>query len=140
MSSARAVIDTNVIISAFLKRQSTPRDALACVLNAHVLLFSASTLIELHQRLLNPKFDRYVSREPRLAFLRLLPTLAEHVPVTTTVTACRDPRDNKFLELGVDGHADYIITGDADLLALQSFRGIDIVMPRDFLMRDAGKK
>ena len=140
MSNARVVVDTNVIISAFLKRQSTPWDALARVLNAHVLLFSASTLIELHQRLLNPKFDRYVSRETRLTFLRLLPTLAEHVPVTTTVTACRDPRDNKFLELGIDGHADYIITGDADLLALHPFRSIDIVMPRDFLTRDAGKK
>ena len=49
------------------------------------------------------------------------------------VRACRDPRDDKFLEAAVNGRADFVITGDKDLLALQPFAGIAIVTPADYL-------
>ncbi len=54
-------------------------------------------------------------------------------PITETITDCRDAKDNKFLEVAVCGHADVIITGDQDLLALSPYRGITIITPRDFL-------
>jgi predicted nucleic acid-binding protein len=46
------------------------------------------------------------------------------------INACRDPKDDKFLELAVSGHADYIITGDDDLLTMHPFHGIEIITPR----------
>ena len=58
---------------------------------------------------------------------------AEWVEVDVRITACRDPKDDKFLELAVSGHASHVVTGDADLLALHPFRGIEIVPPHRFL-------
>ena len=49
------------------------------------------------------------------------------------ITDCRDPKDNKFLEIAVNGDADYILTGDQDLLILNPFRDILIVPPAYFL-------
>ena len=46
---------------------------------------------------------------------------------------CRDPTDDKFLELAANGHADLILTGDKDLLVLNPFRGIQIVGPATFV-------
>jgi predicted nucleic acid-binding protein len=51
------------------------------------------------------------------------------------VHACRDPRDDKFLEVAVNGRADLIITGDRDLLALHSFMGVAIISPAAYLSR-----
>jgi predicted nucleic acid-binding protein len=55
---------------------------------------------------------------------------AELVTITERIAAaCRDPTDDKFLELAVNGRADLIVSGDADLLALDPFRGIPIITP-----------
>lgn len=58
---------------------------------------------------------------------------AEPVTIITLCRACRDPRDDKFLELAVNGRADVIVSGDKDLLALHPFRGIPILTPAEFL-------
>jgi uncharacterized protein len=58
---------------------------------------------------------------------------AELVTITERIAACRDPRDDKFLELAVSGHADLIVSGDRDLLALNPFREIPIVTPATFV-------
>jgi predicted nucleic acid-binding protein len=55
------------------------------------------------------------------------------VTPTTDIQACRDPDDDRLLELAVDGRATHLVTGDADLLALHPFRGIPILTPADFL-------
>jgi putative PIN family toxin of toxin-antitoxin system len=55
------------------------------------------------------------------------------IKVTTTVTICRDPKDNKFLELALEVNAACIVTGDKDLLVLNPFENIPIVTPADFL-------
>ncbi len=51
----------------------------------------------------------------------------------TSIEICRDPDDNKFLEIAIDGKADHIISGDKDLLALNPFQGIPIIKPADFI-------
>ena len=90
---------------------------------------------ELTARLLSTRFDRYVSRERReLLLLRLAP-LVEIVEVVQEVRACRDPKDDMFLEAAVNGRADMIVSGDRDLLALHPFRGIPILTPSDFANR-----
>jgi len=60
---------------------------------------------------------------------------AEWVDTDVKISACRDPKDDKFLELAVGGNADLIVTGDNDLLALNPFRGIPILTPDAFLSK-----
>ena len=79
------------------------------------------------------KFDPYVTIQDRQQFLRLLSRIADTVPIIHTVHECRDPRDNKFLELAVNGDAGFIVTGDRDLLALDPFRTIRIITPASHL-------
>lgn len=79
------------------------------------------------------KFDHYLSREDRDRFLEALIRESELVDILETVKACRDPDDDRILELAVNGYADFVITGDADLLAMDPFRGTRIVTPADFL-------
>jgi uncharacterized protein len=92
-------------------------------------LVSDDTLSELADRLSRPKFDRYVSREDRQRFFELYARVAEWVTITTTIRRCRDPRDDKFLELAIDGNADWIVTGDKDLLELSPYEAILIITP-----------
>ena len=55
------------------------------------------------------------------------------VDILVPVVACRAPNDDMFLEVAVNGLADYLVTGDADLLALHPFRGVAVLTPADFL-------
>jgi putative PIN family toxin of toxin-antitoxin system len=90
-------------------------------------------MLELADVLSRPKFDRYINLEDRQQFLRLLGGIVELVPVVVTIHACRDPKDDKFLDLAVSGNANLILTGDDDLLALHPFRGIAILTPAQYL-------
>lgn len=96
---------------------------------------SEETLAELTDVLARPKFDRYVSRADRQHFVRLLGGLVRIVPIVHRVAACRDPKDDKFLHVALNGEAHVIVTGDADLLVLDPFHGVDIVSPATFLTR-----
>lgn len=89
--------------------------------------------MELADVLARPKFDPYATIAERQEFLRLVVRVAERVPIIHIVEACRDPTDDKFLELAVNGAAERIVTGDADLLALHPFRGIEILTPARYL-------
>ena len=131
----RIVADVNVLISRLLLPSSVPGQAVRKAVDSGLLLVSEATMNELADVLARPKFDRYVSLGDRRQFLRLLGRLAEFVPVVYPVRACRDPLDDKFLEVALNGKADLILTGDADLLALDPWRGIEIVSPADYLRR-----
>lgn len=128
----RIVVDTNVFVSAIVLPLSRPREAVDKVLNDGLLLFSQATMDELAEVLLRPKFDPYVSAEERGLFLGQLGNTAEFVPIIQLVRECRDPKDDKFLEVAMNGGADAIITGDAHLLALNPWRQIAILSPADF--------
>ena len=97
------------------------------------LLISAATATELDEVIHRPGFDKYLSEEERIEFLTTLVREAELVNAVESVTGCRDPRDNKFLELAVSGRATHVVTGDSDLLVLHPFRGIIVVSPSSFL-------
>jgi putative PIN family toxin of toxin-antitoxin system len=129
----RCVVDTNVIVSASVFAPSVPRQAVENVLRNSILLFSDFTMDELKNVLFRSKFDRYVSREERALFLAQLSAAAEFVPIIQLVRECRDPNDDKFLEVALNGRADVIITGDADLLAMHLWREVAILSPADYL-------
>jgi len=112
---------------------SVPRRAIDRAMREGRLLISAATTTELDEVIHLPRFDKYLSEEERIEFLTTLVHEAELVNVVERVTDCRDPRDNKFLELAVSGRATHIVTGDSDLLALHPFRGIIVVSPSSFL-------
>ncbi|MBW8883768.1 MAG: putative toxin-antitoxin system toxin component, PIN family [Planctomycetia bacterium] len=132
-SNSRVVFDTNVAVSAALLPESVPRQAFdIAIANARVLV-SAATIIELEEVPRRPKFNRYVTEAERLEFLASLVNEAEPVQVRESITASRDPKDDKFLELAVSGHATHVVSGDQDLLTLHPFRGIAIITPQAFL-------
>ena len=132
-SSKIFVLDTNVIVSAVLSPRSVPRQALDQAFFLGTVLVSDSILVEVDDVLRRPKFERYVSEDERLQFLAKFVGDAMIVEITEVVTDCRDSKDNKFLELAVSGGAKCIISGDADLLVLDPFRGISIVTPQVFV-------
>ncbi|OSM03948.1 putative toxin-antitoxin system toxin component, PIN family [Magnetofaba australis] len=129
----RVVVDTNVLISAALSSSSAPRQALDRVLHDGILLISDNCLEELAEKLHHPKLARYLDAAERDTLLRLIHRVAVRVVITEPVTACRDSKDDKFLELAVNGAAECLVTGDADLLVLHPFRGVQILSPRQFL-------
>lgn len=133
----RVVVDTNVFISAALKRTSTPSDAVRLVDERHVLLKSAKTVQELFITLARPHLALLIPKNFQ-AWLEAIIDKAELVRIGESVAACRDPKDDKFLELAVNGQADLIVSGDADLLALDPFRGIPIVAPAVFVRHARG--
>jgi hypothetical protein len=129
----RVVFDTNVVVSAMLLPLSVPRRALDRAMGEGRLLLSTATTTELNEVIHRPKFDQYLSEEERIEFLTTLVHEAELVNVVERVTDCRDPRDNKFLELAVSGRATHVVTGDSDLLVLHPFRGVSVVSPSVFV-------
>jgi putative PIN family toxin of toxin-antitoxin system len=130
----RVIIDTNVLISAAIKHNSPPFDAVCLAAERHRSLKSALTERELLVTLVRPRLASFVPLEFRLWLAGLLGA-AEPVEISRPIVACRDPKDDKFLELAVNGRADLIVSGDADLLALNPFHGVPIVTPSRFLQR-----
>jgi uncharacterized protein len=129
----RCVFDTNVLISALLLPDSLPRRALHHALSNGDVLISSALLDELSEVLSRKQFRRYVDLDEIQDFSIAFTQLATWVDISSQLTVCRDPTDDKFLGLAVDGNASHIVTGDPDLLTLHPFRGIQILSPRDFL-------
>lgn len=137
MRDLRLVVDTNVLISRLLLPHSLAARAVDLAILEGRLLVSEATLSELAHVLARPKFDRYVEIQDRQEFIRHLGTLVETVTILQRLQACRDPKDDMFLDVAINGRASAIITGDADLLALDPFMGIRIVTPAAWLERPA---
>ncbi|BBC24580.1 PilT domain-containing protein [Pseudanabaena sp. ABRG5-3] len=130
----RVVLDTNVLISSLLLKNSPPFRVVELIFSRSILLRSESTLSELQEVLGRKKFNKYLTLEERQVFLSKFLARSELVEIRQEINVCRDPKDNKFLELAVNGNASLIITGDDDLLVLNPFRDIQIFTPQDFLI------
>lgn len=106
------MFDVNVIISAVLLPGSKPESALRKAQDLGELLVSESIWLELEQVLARPKFNRYITLEERNEFLVDLSETVQFIKVTEQINECRDPKDNKYLELAVSGKAECIVTGE----------------------------
>ena len=131
----RIVADTNCLVSRLLLPSSVPGNAVRKAVDSALLLVSEATMNELADVLARSKFDRYISVEDRQQFLRLIGRMAVFVPTVYAVRDCRDPKDDKFLEVALNGKAAVVLTGDKDLLTLNPWRGIDILSPAEYLKR-----
>ncbi len=128
----RLVMDTNVVLSGLLFPGSIPYRALNKA-QGSVVLASDAMQQELAEVMDRSRFDRYVEREIRRRLVAEYLKAIVTVDISFPVRVCRDPRDDKFLEVAIQGRADAIITGDRDLLDLHPFRGIAILTPAKYL-------
>jgi putative PIN family toxin of toxin-antitoxin system len=129
----RYVFDTNVIISTLLFENGKPAQAFRYALVRGEVLLSLDLLEELNEILGREKFNRYITSEEREEFLEALIERAVLVEITEKVQECRDPKDDKVLELALNGEAQYIISGDRDLLILHPFRDVLVITADEFL-------
>jgi len=130
-----AVVDTNVLISGLLGGRAT-RPIVDAFRDQRFQLVTSPWLIEEFLRVASrPMLQPYVSPRERQAIAWYLQTQARLVTPRRRIRACRDPKDNVFLEAAVAGRVDALVTGDYDLLELHPFRKIAIVTPAQFLKR-----
>jgi len=127
------VLDTNIFVSALLFKNSQPRQALDKARHQGNILISQAIWQEIIQVLARPKFEKYVTAIERDLFLGWLAESVNFIEISKTIVACRDAKDDKFLELAVNGDAELIVSGDEDLLILNPFQEIAIVTVRQFL-------
>jgi putative PIN family toxin of toxin-antitoxin system len=129
----RVVIDTNIFVSRALRVGSNPGMAVDKAWLEATTLFSTATWIELNAVLRRAKFAPYIQPATLGPYLEKIRSFAIFIQIPSPIRACRDPKDDKFLEVAVHGRADAIVTGDANLLTLHPFRGIAILTPADYL-------
>ena len=130
----RVVIDTGVIVSALIKKEGISRIAFLTAIEVCVPLIAVDTLIELEEVLSRPKFNRFFSSEDQVSIIASIIDRGQLIEVNSSVELCRDSTDNKFINLALDGKADVILSGDPDLLSLNSISNILVLNPSDFLV------
>lgn len=132
----RAVIDSSIVVRAVLKPLGTVGPVLdALEEKRYKFLYSEATLEEVVEVLARPRLRRRFplrGRDPQTV-VDLLVLRGEAVEPRRRWRVCRDPKDDKFLDVAVAGHADALVSGDEDLLVLHPFEGIPIVQPAGFL-------
>jgi uncharacterized protein len=127
------VFDASTLISAALKVDSVPERALLHAEEADVLVLSAAVDAEIEAVLNRPKFANAVSPARRRQFLEVLRRSAIWFEPVVRVTDCRDPKDDKYLELALAAGAETIVSSDGDLLVLHPWRSVRILSPADYL-------
>ena len=127
----RLVVDTNVFVSAAHKESSWPGNTVRWIGRYGGLLKTAATEQEVLEVLQRPRIAPKIAPF-FLANVRRMFAATELVTIAEKVTGYRDPDDDKFLELAVNGGADVMVSGDVDLLVLDTFRGIPVITPAAF--------
>ena len=125
------IFDASALVSAALKADSVPERARAEEVDVFAL--SAAVDGEIAGVLNRPKFARAIPLARRERVLEILRHAAIWFEPTVRVTDCRDPKDNKYLELALAAGGETIVSSDDDLLVLDPWRGVRIMRPADYL-------
>ena len=133
MTKPRIILDTNIFISYALKPSAGMTQVVHTAFNHGTLLVSQDTFDELRNVIERFVKRQYVTFREASELLGSVVEIAVWVKILETVQACRDPKDDKFLELAVNGQADYLVTGDKDLLVLHPFKETKILSASDFI-------
>ncbi|MCA6501174.1 MAG: putative toxin-antitoxin system toxin component, PIN family [Pseudanabaena sp.] len=128
----RLVLDTNVLISAILSPNSISAKILNWGEDNGVILYSAATLNEVLSVLGRSKFSKYIDHDDIDGLSIRIKTVWLFVEILNQVQLCRDPKDDKFIDLALNGKASHLITGDSDLLVLNPVENTSIINPRTF--------
>ena len=127
------VFDASTVVSAALKADSIPERALLHAQEVDVFALSAAVDAEITEVLNRPKFAHSIPLRRRNRFLRILREAAIWFEPAVPITDCRDPKDDKYLELALAADAETIVSSDDDLLILDPWRGVRILRPTEYL-------
>jgi len=130
----KVILDTNVVISAFLKAESNPALILALGLEGSLTICLSETIWQEYRGVLSRKKFQGLDQESIEKLLSMLKERAlwfgPRIPVNIL---SRDPADNKFLECALESQAEYLITGNTRHFPLKKFHETRIITPRDFI-------
>jgi len=132
----RVVLDTNVVISATLIKGGNEDRILRAWQRGELQLVLSPQILEEMGRVLfyeRIRKFRWMDDADLVALLQILAAESVLVPGRLKVKASRDPADDKFLAAAVEGKAEYVVTGDKDLLVLKAYRRVEIVTPGRFI-------
>jgi len=129
----RIILDTNWYVSATINKKS--RRVLYELLTGEnlIIIFSDEILKEYNQVIARDKFKKIIQAKQVTRFMNLVMSKLEIIELKASLTGSRDPKDNFLLSLSFDSNADYLITGDMDLLILQITGLTKIVTLPDFM-------
>jgi putative PIN family toxin of toxin-antitoxin system len=131
---AKVILDTNVIISAFLKAESNPALILALCLEGSLAVCLSETIWQEYRGVLRRKKFQGLDQESIEKLLSVIKQQALWVSPRIPVNILsRDPADNKFLEGALESQADYLITGNTRHFPPKKFHATRIMTPRDFI-------
>ena len=132
----KVVLDTNVLVSAFIVAGVCNRLLDRCILSRRITIILSVSILNEFRNTLSRKFGH--DNEEIKARVEALIEASELVePATFDRQICRDPDDDAILGTAVAGDADCIVTGDSDLLVLERFEGVDIISPSEFALYEA---
>ena len=129
---SRVIIDTNILISSLMSKEVSRLNKILAEERV-IVVFSRESWEEFFSVVKRPKFKKYFDKDKVSTLVSLLSHISEFVKVASSVTICRDEKDNFLLELSKDSKANYIITGDLDLLILAKFGKTQIITFNQFL-------
>ena len=127
------VIDTNVVISGTFFG-GAPRKVLEAVVSDNVSAFATTEIVDEYHEIVQEMISRKQGNLSPFVLATFIGRL-HMIETTTTVSASRDPDDDKFLECAIDSKSLYIVSGDKDLLDLENYKGIEIINAADFCSR-----
>lgn len=134
MAKTSLIIDTNVYISFLINKGNSAIQAILEDTNMEIIV-SEKLIWELKDTIHKRKFNKLFNFSLANEFIAALKERATSMAPTTEVTICRDPKDNFLLALAKDAGADFLITGDKDLLVLQQFENTRIITLAEFAGR-----
>ena len=130
--SLRLVIDTNLWISFIISKKLNLLEPILFAENTRIL-FSSELVEELQATITKPKLKKYFSENALEEMLTVFDPYIDFITVKSTVSICRDPNDNFLLALAKDGKANYLLTGDNDLLDIGKYKKTIIIKISEFL-------
>ena len=130
--SLRLVIDTNLWISFIISKKLNLLEPILFAENTRIL-FSSELVEELQATITKPKLNKYFSENALEEMLTVFDPYIDFITVKSTVSICRDPNDNFLLALAKDGKANYLLTGDNDLLDIGKYEKTIIIKISEFL-------
>ena len=132
MKNKKIILDTNLWISFLITNNFHRLDTL--IENNNVtLIFSNELIEEFIDVVSRPKFKKYFSKKDIVKILEYFDQFGELIKVKSNLQICRDKKDNFLLNLSVDSNANYLITGDSDLLIIKNIKKTKIITIADFM-------
>ena len=131
----KIIIDTNLWISFLIGKSFTNLKSLIVEKQIEIII-SEQLLTEIRTVTQRPKLTKYFPQQKVEDFLEFLESIAIKIEITSNVTLCRDPKDNFLLALAKDSKANYLLTGDSDLLILNRFENTEILKYIDFIHQE----